>query len=709
MKVLELLADDLKNFISDYKNSKYQDGWVIEPKLGNLSFLTKPGNITLHCKRESGNGKILVSAGDYSENFTVASKISQIVRFEIKEETKVTISRPDDSLGEVVIFGIEIEAEEIKDIALIKNWGILVSKCGKYQGIQQVGERLFVQEKGFLENGDAVREIETTPPGIALRNNGRIVFAMNGEVTNLVLDPTYSPPHPENPLYRHRMGPTPYFENSKVYTNKNVTYTPPAPLQSKIDREIVMVYDSQNSHGLRSFRATNTKLVKHIISNGLDYLLSKRGGNCYLPVSGLIPNTDYVVVITAKKYSGNGRMYFGLSNSSNPVLMTSVLIDDTFNDKYLILNSGPEPAPGEAWKLNISMPDDCTGETLLSRARIVNGISIEHVRSKIEKKNHSPYQIAKDLATININYGSKILEPINDRVTLSAKKFARQVCSFNVQNKNFEIKGNILSTTFSGLSWINKISSFYPNLSIFKVKDNLSPSDVVSIGATGNIVPSKSIWLEPFKTLTEDDLAALNQCDNIFTPSLSNHQYLQTYLPKKNITQAFKPLPYISEERVDFFANQDYILVFNRNYNATKRILAAWKEGMPKIALVGARGGYPSFVLPINEYVSYEKLLFILLNSKCIIDIPDNNDYDSGMLHLAHAAGVPIISSNWFAFRNTNCEFLLLKDWEDDTPVPIVNSIRQAFDKVMMDEHPRKSLENYNDHLFKFAGQFFSA
>jgi hypothetical protein len=97
------------------------------------------------------------------------------------------------------------------------------------------------------------------------------------------------------------------------------------------------------------------------------------------------------------------------------------------------------------------------------------------------------------------------------------------------------------------------------------------------------------------------------------------------------------------------------MVLINRDEKITQEIIKNWNSDLCDLCVTNSRGDYPGRIIPLNEYLSYNKFLYILFNSKAIIDISNIKEYNSAILHLSLAKGIQVISNNNYINNKENC------------------------------------------------------
>ncbi|NJO18397.1 MAG: hypothetical protein HC877_22485 [Thioploca sp.] len=260
-------------------------------------------------------------------------------------------------------------------------------------------------------------------------------------------------------------------------------------------------------------------------------------------------------------------------------------------------------------------------------------------------------------------------------------------------NDKTHLKSTFSSNSYSGLSWFHKISPTLPDVRFAEKDINLTIQNAGNIFHNG-----RSIFIEECeeKDITDKDLENLNKFDRIMTPSIQISNYLSDKLGKEIYT-AYKPWPYTEGAKM-VPIDEDYILVFNRNIEMVRRVLGAHDGKLKqKIVLVGARGNYPGYVFPVNEYLPYKGLIYLIQKAKLIIDFGNITEYDSGLLRLCMAiGGGTVISNNWKTVEYTDGGIYLISDEEkDNKPVISVEKIKESIEDALQRTSVPDILDDY--------------
>jgi len=681
---MEINSGQLKKYISSSKSVNLMtDGCKLLPRVGRVQFdfsdFSGITNCKVRAKRLSGNGKIKLVIGNKSSNIIIASKSSFTFNIELGEDKLFEILRPPDSSGEISVISIAFDPN-IKEAPMAINWKGLIRRCGKYKNLRLIKGRLFAGSGGFIERGEMVSEIETSPPNMFKYDGGKLIFINSCEVTNLVVGMGVKAK--ENlikNLYVERQAPT-KIEVAQNLVPKQATpkgQLPPIPRPivdgtfSGLENQII--FDSNNINFTKTIIGKN-KYVKPIKSLGKDYILLRQNGNFNIPISILEPNKNYICVFYAKKLNGNGKIRVGLSeNDVINEFFGEVQFSKNINSKYVYLRTSNDVNQ----KIHLSMPPTSSnGEILINRIVILNDIDF-----KSDRYNYFPPVYAQTIKTpvSLINYNVTISES-NDEQYISSKRFLRYSKPKQAVNADQMFNGNMSVSSLNSMMWFNEMKSFCPKIYI----DDKNPDSGLSISEVGSIKKKNNIWLSVFNSISDTDLSILSKSKKVFSPSLSNYQELSKKLPNTKVELFKLPLPWIKPESQNIFNKFEFVVAFNRCSASTSRIIEAWSNDLPKLVLVGARGNYPDFVIPTNEYIKYSQLVNIISKAKCVIDLPMIRDYASSLLGLSLAVGTPVVSTNWFIFNEDNSVFLVGEDKVGNISIPSVDNMKKGLEKVFL-------------------------
>jgi len=457
----EYYFDNLKALCSSSISCKYDGTYVLEPKFGKISLLIDEdfSYIDIYFKRVSGNGKIKING----ENYTVSSKQSEVKTI-LSKEKNIRISRTEDSLGEVAILGIEINASYEEDMSI--RWKSIVRKFHNYKGLSLVKDTLFANEGAFIEPSSFIIDLETEPANAYSIQNNKIVFSYKCKVTNINLtsDILNSDSLNKKELFISRDPPNPLPQNDvadyeRITVNNgigslNQAFDVKKEFMTNSHPAINIVYDSDKFNGFikNNFKEQNRN-IKFIASNGRNYVSVKPGAIFSIPISSIQPNKKYTIIFNGKKFGGNGRLKACISNSKTPDQYVNLLFGINIEDRSINIGSGEDPDFGSSYKLNVGVFEDGNSEILISRIIIVE--ALDNVR----------LDSFADVEALKTNQKVEYTLPVH---TLST----------NLKGKN---KFVIVIPSYKNQEWAEKniLSALNQNYSNFRVlfTDDCSPDN----------------------------------------------------------------------------------------------------------------------------------------------------------------------------------------------------------------------------------------
>jgi hypothetical protein len=716
----EIGKEELSGLVVSSRSCRVdRNGCEMKPKDGRVVFrldeFEHEGMCQIYVRRNSGNGIFSVSSAGAANDFVSLSRICDIFEVDIGKDSMVEVVRPKYSVGSITIFGISVYVDKsnMEGDELVKKWKLFSSKCDKHSGIKLVKDRLFAFEGGFVES-DSVTFIETDPPDVYTKDGSKFSFFGSCEITDFGVDKEDIEHGPD--IYQARYAPGPEVirdvpaaaNDDDVFDDEGAVLGERSGYPSEFPFENPVIYDSMASNGLSKMKLSSKKHVKFITSAGRSFLVIKPNGTCSIPILAIQSGNEYEVTVNAKKLSGNGKVRIRTSCKS---VMSSdikdVLISDHFSDCVVRVKIKPTAHSGEPHKVEVMMSENGTGEVLVSRVLVIK-IPTESVIG--EKALRRLYSCNKDKDNALLEYDMKSTYK-NDSVYIASKKFARyKVLPHHIENRYDDIEGKVSPQMISGFEWFNKVRPFFQNLELAQASDD-EYNNIMSVCGVGSAVSTERIWMDVFDTdeISKEDIAKISKAGVIFSPSLSNTQFLEAVCQGSSVILTHKPLPHVEPKPISYFKDKEYILSFDRSDATTKRLIKTWDKKMPKIALVGARGKFPDFVIPVSEYVPYDRLLYLMLNAECVVDLPVYFDYISSYLHLAVAFGIPVVSTNRFVLDKSNSIFVLRNDIKDKTALPSVKELRVAIlDAIGMGKGESCGGDQYNEEMHKVMLTLFS-
>ena len=496
--------------------------------------------------------------------------------------------------------------------------------------------------------------------------------------------------------------------------NENVFKHNLKPEHQLLNFSDYILYDSSSLRNFNQFIHTKDKSVKQVRSNNQSYLIIKQKGGTKATMPQLKANTNYICIINGKKLNGNGRLYIGASTNDNfAEQVFEAMFNCDFTNKYVQIKTGNE-VPNVVQKLHLGMPEvACYGEILIQRIMIVEDISTDRAKACVEGKKYLPVTEVLRPSTPDVSFSFDIdICHKDDIVYEAAKKYAFYPHIQNIEHIDTTIKGTIISNNISGIVWASRIKSVIKHIIIGNIK-SVRDNDALFISHLNRLNPANRIWIEPFEfdaTISKSDAIAIDAAHTVLSPSLSNVQYLRSKFKNKKIEQAHRPLPWVEPKSDEFFRFLDFVLIFERDHRSMNQLFRVWSNNLPKLVVVGARGRYPDFVIPLNEYYPYAKILYLMKMARFIIDLPENYDYHSSILDLANVMGKFILSTNWYVFDKPNGILIVQTDYKDERFIPGDNVLKQGIDKAMtIANGDINNMSNYNKTFLSQVESLFSS
>jgi hypothetical protein len=626
----------------------------------------------LFLKRTGGNGHISITE-PYVGEIAISSKVSQEVVVNFDHNRILKISRPPTAIGDVDLIGIilyfdkEEKSDEEhynvvggvadidqkiydEDTGLPKiDWKSIISRCGKHSGLRLIRNKVFVSSGSFISNAKFISSIETDPPGQYTIDGDKIKFLSSCKIDHIHFSKDISPEVINKEIYPHRSGPTPKainenYDNSESNVNlsQDIGFVK-SIIESGPDNFVfsdTILFDTDKNGAFNAVKGMKSKNVKLLKSNGKDAVLLRTGGECNIPLSMIQSNQNYICVIFAKRLNGNGKLFFGLK-SGGSVNYNQLGLSGAFKNHYKVLKSGNNIDSMNPCKLHFKMLENkSTGEIIIEKILLLK-----------DSKRPEPNYLGKFSAPIFIQKVEDIL--VNGGQTgdiyKSTKIFARYDYEKITATHQFDkIKGNAYSSTISGVRWLNKVMPFFPKITLFSGE---STDISLLISCAGGLRESSKIWIDHFSELSGDDINILNKADTIYTPSNDNAEIICEKCKDTNVKVCHKPLPFVTPKKPAYFPAKDYIVTFNRSVDTVKHTCDHWNSAVlgdyfSPLVIIGARGKYTQNVIPVNEYMPYEEVLYLLLHAKCVVDFDKNINYKSSFLELLMAANASVISTN---------------------------------------------------------------
>jgi glycosyltransferase involved in cell wall biosynthesis len=490
--ISEYFYEDLKFVCASAVSCKYNKEYILEPRYGkvNFNFIEKFTYINLFFKRISGNGKILINNVPY----VISSKSSDVKSISANDGN-IFISRPIDSIGEVAIFGIELYLQEGSDIM---NWKSLVKKLSDYRGLSLINNELLAKENAYISPASRVTDIVTLPENVSVVKDDKIYFKYPCKILQLTLQDDQASNSNIN-IFPPRESPSPSVINfnktddltlNSQQNNIQVMNFKSTNNQNNKEKDQILriVYDSSASGVINSNTIKNNeKLLKFSHVNEKNYIFIKAGGTLTLPLSSIDHGKKYILIINAKKVSGNGKAQITTSLDQH----FDFVVSNSFQDKNFNFSSFNLSKEYDIFKLSISMPNTSFGEIVISRIMILEDFNQDNLT--LLNSAHSP----------------------------GKQTYALQNSSYNKLNKNKKFV--IVIPSYKNQEWAEKniLSALNQNYSDFRVlfTDDCSPDntfDVVKKAAENHPNKNKSVIVknEVRKGALENLYNMIHSCDD---------------------------------------------------------------------------------------------------------------------------------------------------------------------------------------------------
>jgi glycosyltransferase involved in cell wall biosynthesis len=450
-KKYEIAANDLKQYVSSIRSCRYiSDGSIeIEPS-GSVSFDFSDFNniakcITFKGRRLSGNGTIIIA----TESSHINTKFSSMHEETIQVPTsydKIKIMRQPGTFGKILISGIIIETNEdieiMQDEEVVKSmsWRNIIAQCEPCKNVRIVKNKLFASEGGSLKSSN-IESIITQPPNVIVNKDGFIKFMIPCEILDIKLS-SLDKIHSE-PMYRNMESPPTITTNYDINSNKS----PNELIKNKTFSQVItnnifvssIMYDSsQSGLNINAFGS-----VVGSLSNVANGIIMPRGSSFCIPITTIQPDFEYVVVITANKINGNGKLEVSIIDDDNNIKsVITLLAHQKKSELFFKLKSG---SPAASYKIKISRGSNSVGELFVERIKLINGIKNASATA-VAAVPTAKINAALFYQPVNFNYNTdNIIQnpiilntlsnvPLSDNINLSVgkdKKFVIVIPSYN--------------------------------------------------------------------------------------------------------------------------------------------------------------------------------------------------------------------------------------------------------------------------------------
>jgi len=299
------------------------------------------------------------------------------------------------------------------------------------------------------------------------------------------------------------------------------------------------------------------------------------------------------------------------------------------------------------------------------------------------------------------NYKEPTPDSLNFKVLSNSKEFALLTPETFKPPVTFDNAGVILPNSPSSRLWLRKIAPFFPNIAVsskaiamFEFKKSAEAPNIIMC-SLDTLASGDRVWVDEWYNgnLTQSHIDKLRSCKTILTPSLINAQEILRSIPEAHVLRVDKPWPMLNVQAFKY----DYFLYFEKDENITRLLLESWEERFGKLIIVGSRVKLPTFAEFVSDTVSFESISNLLMGAKAVIDISTNTYYMSGILKLAGALSLPIITNNQ-AFLNLIGSVMIA---QNNSTHPTSESIHKAISTFINEipKTPAKFSESYNNGL----------
>ena len=323
-------------------------------------------------------------------------------------------------------------------------------------------------------------------------------------------------------------------------------------------------------------------------------------------------------------------------------------------------------------------------------------------KSSIIENNY----LSKNNYNENINNFFNLKFIKKDDVEIASKQYSIFFPEKFSPKKYWNLKFTVAPMTFSSKQWVSKIHPFFPNLNINKKILDYKCSSIsndldLSICSIDNIFPSKNIFIEEWSgEVSQDSINNLNSCEHIITPSFENYIFLKSKLPNKKISRSSK---FWLNPGVTINDGSDYAIYFEKNKELTSSVVNNFfKLNLNKLIVVGSRLKLPKEIVRVSEYEDYKKIINLIINAKVVIDVSNNQSYDSSIINFAKLNNIPVITNNYHYITDSDNVFFIKNKKENNKIFIEDSSVDFSFKKYSGSELIKPIInEDYNDIMYE--------
>lgn len=430
MFIKNLNFNEIRDIIISSRSCFFVDGCVLKAKsssvifdLGTFGLIDK---ISVYFRRNSGNGIFTIEVGECLKEERVLATTN--IDIDLLGCKTIKISRPNHSIGDIVITGIDILLNQ-EETKLAKNWKAILYRCNNYNGIKLSNSRLFVIDGGYIEdNSNYIKDIVTEPPYLYQKDDNKFKFYNHCEILDIITSGDVPLLKSNIDIFSSHGAPFPNLVKEPLVShtdNKEKSFMENEWANSWI------VYDSAVSSGFSGFISNSKELAATIKSNKEEFLILRKGGISHVPLLTIDPNIEYNITINAKKLNGNGKIYIWMSDSIQSVNYKKIIIiNNNFSDQNIALTPSIVGGP---CKLYLSMDNDGVGEVLVARVRVFQNVRSEQAEILNKYYSNNP---PKNLTKINsANIPPKSIDLAyqikSDKIISKKKHFVIVIPSYN--------------------------------------------------------------------------------------------------------------------------------------------------------------------------------------------------------------------------------------------------------------------------------------
>jgi glycosyltransferase involved in cell wall biosynthesis len=352
-----IFAEDLKHYVESSKSCKFTQACCeIEPKGSiEINLVDIFDTISIFGRRHSGNGKLIVSYDDLSFDKSFLSKNQS--QIDLKGLSKFKIERGPHSLGLIELLSINLYKPEESD--QVQDWKAILSRCKQYKCVRIAAGKLYASE-GALIKADGIDAVSTKPPNMFKVSDDTVKFLGTCEITELNVTGVRKIPQE---LYPHVGGPP---QSIVVETYQDIKYISSQTISMSNQTQQFPNNTLYEGSGNSLFKLNG---IRDVSFNGKSILLGHTG-SLAIPISGIQPNGDYIVIIETSKVDGNGKLSSYITPTSDEDHQVQ-FISEIHKAYNFTLRSGPVSYIEGAFKLIIERPQSATGSVAISKVTLI--------------------------------------------------------------------------------------------------------------------------------------------------------------------------------------------------------------------------------------------------------------------------------------------------------------------------------------------------